>query len=72
MCRQLIVPYSSPGYRPAQPGGTTVLLEKRQEMASLTRNLAIVNGDTNSIIYFFFSVALRPNAGHGLLIHEVF
>ena len=23
-------------------------------------------------IYFFFAVALRPNAGHGLLILEVF
>ena len=27
---------------------------------------------TSSILNFFFSVALRPNAGHGLLILEVF
>jgi hypothetical protein len=26
---------------------------------------------TECTLYFFFAVALRPNAGHGLLIHEV-
>jgi len=45
---------------------------KDQFQISLTAPVSVLTTDERMLLLIFFSVALRPNAGHGLLIREVF
>jgi len=50
-------------------------IPKLDDWLTVHRNITLVNFQLNAqnfIYIYFFSVALRPNAGHDLLIFEVF